>query len=83
MWCLHARQEAIRVTFILIVPMMNTKYTYKYLKQTQTQTHPAPRIKWRREDGGAIRQEEGENFFQEECEKFFFKRRVRRFFFFA
>ena len=22
--------------------------------------HPAPRIKWRREDGGAIRQEEGE-----------------------
>ena len=21
--------------------------------------HPAPRIKWRREDGGAIRQEEG------------------------
>ena len=22
--------------------------------------HPAPKIKWRREDGGAIRQEEGE-----------------------
>ncbi len=60
--------------------MMNTNCTYIYLKQTQTQTHPAPRIKWRREDGGAIRQEEGEKFFlrggwevflKEEGEKFF------------
>ena len=34
--------------------------------------HPAPKIKWRREDGGAIRKEEGETIMFKICLLFVF-----------